>query len=202
VALVFLGYSGSFIQSVAQFPPFFRELGLALRTTALYFSPFLVLQFFFCFPDRSILDRKLPWLRPGLLILTTAAWAIAMVLTFTMHFSFSAFESLSGLLESVGLSGALLATVARVATLAMIVLAVAALLIHIFTARTRADRRRVVIITLGLTGSLLPALVFGVLTALKVPPPDWLGLVSAPFYALFPFASSTQSSGTVYSAFD
>ena len=185
-ALVFLGYSSSFIQSVAQFPPFFRELGLALRTTAIYFSPYLILQFFLCFPDRSILDRKLPWLRPSLLSLTVLGWIYAMVTEFTIHFSFSRFEYLLGLVSTAGLSPLLLSRIARLVGLGMLFLAVVALVIHIFQARTRAYRRRVVIITVGLVGSMIPALFSWWFAASKTPLPLWMVFLGIPMYALFP----------------
>jgi serine phosphatase RsbU (regulator of sigma subunit) len=70
-ALVFLGFSASFRQSVSQLPAGFREIGLLLRATAAYFTPYLLLEFFLRFPARSVVDRRCPWIRP---IATEGPW--------------------------------------------------------------------------------------------------------------------------------
>jgi sigma-B regulation protein RsbU (phosphoserine phosphatase) len=187
-ALVFLGFSASFRQSVSQLPAGWREAALLLRTTAAYFTPYLLLEFFFRFPARSVLDRRCPWIRPMALAITTLCWAVGLSLGFASATSFQAYQSLHALFEraliDVDRFDAVFTDVAAVT----ILIALAAAVLNAVKAETQDDRRRMRLISAGAVTGLLPIAVLYGLGAREVKTPLWLLLIGVPLIGVFPLS--------------
>ncbi len=186
VALVFLGYSAVGLQSVAQFPPVWRELALLLQTAAVAFSPYLVLLFFLRFPKPSPVERAVPWLSYLFLFVACVVFVIEMFNQFTLHVSFANHQNFIDAMASVGLTTAVRTVFFAVYWVATIILSLTSISLNAIRAETRDDRRRMVLILVGTTAGLVaPLLIVAPIYGLGGPP-TWLLLLGVPVIALFP----------------
>jgi sigma-B regulation protein RsbU (phosphoserine phosphatase) len=186
--LVFLGFSTSFQQPVSQFPVGWREAALFIRTTALIFSPYLILLFFLGFPRRSLLDRKVPWLKPVFLVLTGAVWIVELATQFAVHLSFEAHQSLLATMGAVGLTTRVRGLFFAASLIGMILLSLASLTLNMARAKTRDDRRRAILLLIGAACGLLPPLLLFMPVGGANWPPLGLLLLSIPVIGLFPIS--------------
>jgi len=185
-ALVFLGFSASFRQSVSQLPVGWREAALLLRTTAAYFTPYLLLEFFFRFPARSVLDRRFPWIRPIALAITTLCWAVGFSLGFASATSFQAFRSLHAVFERVLIDVDRFDAVFTDVAAVTILIALASAVLNAVKAEAPDERRRMRLISAGAVIGLLPIAVLYGLAAREVKTPLWLLLIGVPLIGVFP----------------
>jgi phosphoserine phosphatase RsbU/P len=184
-AVVFLGLAATFGTDVTQFPVGLRELGTVLRVTAATFAPFLILKFFLEFPRPSAIARRLPWLVPACLAVSTVEWVVGLTLSAAVSYSFAVLERIAGAAARVGLTRGVLTVAGAAAGAGMIVLALAALAMNAARAESRDDRRRLILILAGAVAGLFPALVVGVWPR-KVP--TGVLCVALPMMGLFPIS--------------
>jgi phosphoserine phosphatase RsbU/P len=187
-ALVFLGFAASFRQSVSQLPAGWREAALLLRTTAAYFTPYLLLQFFFRFPARSVLDRRFSWIRPMALTITTLCWAVGLSLGFASAISFQAYQSLRALFERAQIDVDRIDAVFTGVAAVTIVIALASAIVNAVKAETPDERRRMRLISAGAVIGLLPIAVLYALGTREVKTPLWLLLIAVPLIGVFPLS--------------
>lgn len=186
-ALVFLGFSAAFRQEFAQFHAGWREIALFIRTTAVYLSPVLILQFFFVFPMRSVIDQRWPWLRQLAFGMSVVFWIVALALEFTLHHSFKAFFVLHRGLAWLRLDYKTFGMVFSLFGGLLVCLGLLALGLSIWTARNKVDRRRMILLATGTCAGVVPlALINGVGQVTRVPP--WLLLASLPLAGIFPLS--------------
>jgi len=185
-ALVFLGFSASFRQSVSQLPVGWREAALLLRTTAAYFTPYLLLEFFFRFPARSVLDRRFSWIRPMVLTITTLCWVVGLGVGFASAISFQAYQSLRALFERARIDVDRLDAVFTGVAAVTIVIALTAAVVNAIKAEAPDERRRMRLVSMGAVIGVLPIAVLYALGAREMKTPLWLLLLSVPLIGVFP----------------
>jgi sigma-B regulation protein RsbU (phosphoserine phosphatase) len=187
-ALLFLVFATSFRQDVSQFPLFWREIALLLRTTAYCFAPYLILKFFLCFPDRSPLDRRAPWLSPLFLSLASGIFVLELAVRDSGYFSFELFENILVTLGSVGLTVELGNMFFRIFVAVAILLSLVSLAWNTVRAETQSDRRRMIIILMGALAGLPPFCALYLTDTGLLEAPFGIMVVAIPLIGLFPIS--------------
>lgn len=154
-ALLFLSFSVLFGVYIMVYPPVLRELAIAYFTLGQAFSTYLLMRFFLLFPSRSPIERRLPWLKSVFFWLTGAVAAMTLYGAYPAYYSFELAERLGGFLEPIEPA---LGTVWGYANLAMVAIAMVSLVMNAVKAPTRDERRRLVILLVGLMASILPVI--------------------------------------------
>jgi sigma-B regulation protein RsbU (phosphoserine phosphatase) len=187
-ALLFLGFATSFRQEVSQFPIFWREVALLLRTTAYCFAPYLILKFFLRYPDRSPLDRRAPWLSPLFLLLASGIYLLELAVRGSGYFSFALFERVLAALSSLGLTVGLGNMVFRIFAAVATLLSLVSLTWNTVRAETRSDRRRMIIILMGALAGLPPFCALYLTETGIFEAPFGIMVVAIPLIGLFPLS--------------
>jgi len=187
-ALLFLVFATSFRQDVSQFPIFWREIALLLRTAAYCFAPYLILKFFLRFPDRSPLERRAPWLSPLFLALASGIFVLELAVRNSGYFSFVIFEKVLSFLGSVGLTVGLGNVAFRIFVAVTILLSLGSLAWNTVRAETRSDRRRMIIILMGALAGLPPFCALYLTDTGLLEAPFGLMVVAIPLIGLFPIS--------------
>jgi len=156
-ALLFFSLSLTIGLDVSQFAPYWRDVALLVRVTAVHFLPFLVFMFFTRFPKPSPIGQAAPWLTPVFFVETLASAGVGLVEAFAAHHSFAAFGGFSRNLASVGLALDRLGVVFTAGAAIMIAIALVSVVLNAAGASSIDERRRLRIIATGAIVGLLPA---------------------------------------------
>ena len=142
------------------YPAGLREFAQIYAIVAGSLLVYLFLRFFLLFPSPSIIERKLPWLKRVFLAVVLTEMAGSLAATGFAWHSYAAqmrFQPVQRLLEPV----------LNWATLLMALTAIASLVLNTVQARSKDERRRLLIILVGALSavlSLLGYILFGMIT--------------------------------------
>jgi len=151
--LLFLGFSAviSSTGAIPLYPPGVRELSLFFHLAQSCFASYLFLRFFLLFPSPSHLERRAPWLKNAMLVVSIVGFTQTLALEFTKSVSF---ENYWHLRDSVSIP----VRVSSGFDLMMVLAGLASLFMNTFKAPALDEKRRITILLAGITsGVLIPA---------------------------------------------
>lgn len=188
-SMMFLCFSSLFYERLLAFPAGTGVLALLHRTTAAHLTPYFFMAFFLTFPSPSLVERKLPWLRPAALALTAVGWAANLVSTIAAHTSFAPFATAMAAINASA-ARTLVDLLGVPLMAALVVIGALSLALNLVHEPTRQGRRRLALLLAGTLG-LAPIFIFAVLESLDRAPGVWFYVVMAALLGLFPLSFVT-----------
>ncbi len=181
LALVFAGFisEAAMPDAIGAAPHLLQRFMYASQTFMKSLLPGLFYFFFAVFPTRSPIDRKLPWLKWGLLIFGACfGWGGIR------HGDMEALPSISAILgrPAVDMTN-------TVVGYGAVILGMASLLWNVISAPRMEDRRRLTVMLWGTIVGVTPAVLIGIPYDLAHHgPPFWLGFAEGVFLFLLPLS--------------
>ena len=164
------------------FPPILRDFGVLFSITCASFTAYLFSHFFLVFPARSILDRKLPWLRKALLILSALFWIVNITATYAFYNSFLVYERINNAIKPFQ-------WFLGVIPLVVMSVGLVSLILHFVKAETKDERRKTGILLAGAFIGIVPLAVFLMMYATgDAAPPFWAIAALVTSVGMFPLS--------------
>jgi sigma-B regulation protein RsbU (phosphoserine phosphatase) len=181
-SLLFLSFSAIFLLNYFSFPVGLREFAMVYYTTLNSFSAYLVMRFFLLFPSPSLIDQKAPWLKTVSLAVTLVIWLCVLSVTVALCISFDLFLPMRAALLKIE-------DVFRIAFLSMFTIGLVSLVLNTVRAKSKDDRRRMVLLLSGTLVGLLPMLAFiAYVSVFESRPSFWWVILVAMTIAIFPLS--------------
>ncbi|MEW5974568.1 MAG: SpoIIE family protein phosphatase [Acidobacteriota bacterium] len=150
-SLLFLCFSGVFLLHSYSLPAGIRELALVLSSCLYVFLFYIFMRFFLTFPLPSLIDRKLPWLKPVGFWITLLLAGYVTSVSLAIGYSFQLFHQLTRVYSPT--------IVLAVIQSAMFLVGLASLTLNTLKAETLDEKRRMRILLAGTSTGLLPLFV-------------------------------------------
>ncbi|UCF67566.1 MAG: SpoIIE family protein phosphatase, partial [Acidobacteriota bacterium] len=161
-----------------------------LQRTGNLFTPFLITLFFLRYPKRSVIDQRVPWLKTAALAATVLLWIINVAVVGAEHVSFVWHQQLLEGISAAGLTQLLygFGMIQAPLMLTLVLIGLAAVVVHFLGPIGTADRRRLRIMMIGSLVGLLPLLAISTLRLWGMSTPLSLIVLVVLTIGLFPLS--------------
>lgn len=180
-ALLFLSFVTIFQQSeIILFPPLLRDAAFLVGGLLNSCFVYILMRFFLLFPAPSLLERRAPWLKHALLLLTALSTIPDMVSRYALHYSFAHLNAVPSWIRHLS----------SFLSLLMFLLAMISLILNTFLITGKDERRRMRILLIGSLLGLLPTFLFSIYFSVfsSETPSQWLILLIVLTLSVFPLS--------------